>query len=177
MLGGQVQPVRLDGQGRNRRARECQYINSRRRPLIVVCQFHSGVLFEQIHCHASIRPSGNETEVGCDPVNPNNSATEADSRSIRTIFFSTASGNRAANAGHDPISGSMMIQQAVCACLRPEVRFRLIKILGFPISADRLLWCYSDNTEVFDGNQDAGLKPEAAQTVQLEKRQSESTSS
>src|SRR6516164_6087715 len=65
--------------------------------------------------HASIRPNRNETEADCDPFNPNNCATEADSRPTRTIFFSTASGNRAANAGQHPINKSMRIQGAVCA--------------------------------------------------------------
>src|SRR6516165_6137624 len=83
--------------------------------------------------HASIRPNGNETEADCDPFNPNNSATEADSRPTRTIFFSTASGNRAANAGHDPSKKSMRIQHAVCACLTLDLQFNLILLLSSPI--------------------------------------------
>src|SRR6516164_5531630 len=85
--------------------------------------------FSRYTAHASIRPNGNETEADCDPLNPNNSATEADSPPTRTIFFSTASGNRAANAGHNPTNNSMSIQRAVCTCLTLDVRFSLIQLL------------------------------------------------
>src|SRR6516225_10897000 len=85
--------------------------------------------------HASIRPNGNETEADCDPFNPNNSATEVDSRPARTIFFSTASGNRAANAGQHPINKSMRIQRVVGACLTLDVRFSLIQLLSSPLAS------------------------------------------
>src|SRR5215471_19924734 len=88
--------------------------------------------FSRYTAHASIRPNGNETEADCDPLNPNNSATEADSRPTRTIFFSTASGNRAANAGHDPINKSVRIQRAVCTRLTLDGRFSLTQLPSSP---------------------------------------------